>query len=52
MNLTLKDIAGIAKICFGALSVFLVLFGIHWMLILCGILSGVFYYAIPKKYLH
>ena len=52
MNLILKDVAAIARICFGALSVFLILFGIHWMIILCGIVFGVLYYAIPKKYLY
>jgi hypothetical protein len=52
MSITLKDIAGIAKICFGALSIFLILFGIHWMAILFGVALGVLYYAIPKKYLY
>ena len=27
-------------------------FGIHWMIILSGLIFGVLYYAIPKKYLY
>jgi hypothetical protein len=50
MRQSLKDIAGIARICFGALAVFLILFGIHWKIILCGIVFAILYYAIPKKY--
>lgn len=51
MKLIIKDIAGIAKFCLGTLSVFLVFFGIHWILILCGVILGALYYAIPGKYL-
>jgi hypothetical protein len=51
MRLSFQAI-GIAKLSFGALSVFLILFGIHWMIILSGLIFGVLYYAIPKKYLY
>jgi hypothetical protein len=52
MRLITKDIIGIVKFCLGALSVFLILFGIHWMLILGGVILGVLYYAIPAKYVY
>jgi hypothetical protein len=52
MRLLLKDIAGIAKFSLGVLSIFLILFGIHWILILSGIVLGALYYAIPKRYLN
>jgi hypothetical protein len=51
MRLTLNDIVGIAKVFLGALSIFLILFGIHWIVIVSGVVLGALYYAIPKRYL-
>ena len=52
MKLILRDTAGIAKIFLGAIATFLILFGIHWMAILSGIILGALYFVIPKKYLN
>ena len=51
MKLILKDAVGIFKILIGIIAIFLVLFGIHWMAIITGVAIGIFYFAIPKKYL-
>ena len=45
--MTLKDAAGICKVLIGALAVFLILFGIHWMAILAGIVLGAVYFIMP-----
>jgi hypothetical protein len=51
MKLILKDMIGIAKELLGILSIFLILCGIHWMVVLSGVMLGASYFAIPKKYL-
>jgi hypothetical protein len=38
------------KIFLGAIASFLILFGIHWIAIITGIVLGAVYYLIPKKY--
>ena len=48
----LKDTIGIFKFFIGSLSVFLILFGIHWIALLAGIALGILYFAVPKKYLN
>ena len=48
----LKDVAGICKIFTGALAAFLILFGIHWIAILAGVVLGALYIIIPKRYLN
>jgi hypothetical protein len=52
MKLILKDAAGILKFFLGAIASYLILFGIHWMAILTGVVIGILYLAIPKKYLY
>lgn len=52
MKLVLRDAIGLFKIFIGALASFLILFGIHWIVILAGIALGIFYFAIPKRYFH
>ena len=49
MRMVLKDVAGICKVLTGALAVFLILFGIHWIAILAGIVLGTLYYALPHR---
>ncbi|MDP4285924.1 MAG: hypothetical protein Q8891_16035 [Bacteroidota bacterium] len=45
-------VPGIFKIFIGAIALFLILFGIHWMAILAGIILGILYFIIPKRYLN
>lgn len=52
MKMILKDVAGICKILIGTLAVFLILFGIHWVAILAGIVLGALYFIIPKRHLY
>ena len=52
MKLILKDAVGIFKFFIGAIASYLILFGIHWMVILAGLVLGILYFAIPKKYLY
>jgi hypothetical protein len=50
MNIISKDLAAISKLLIGALSAFLILFGIHWIAILAGVALGALYFIIPKRY--
>jgi len=52
MKLILKDVIGIVKGFLGIISIFLILCGIHWILILSGVILGALYFAIPKRYLN
>ena len=52
MKIISKDLAGIFKILIGALAAFLILFGIHWIAILAGVVLGALYFLIPKRYLY
>jgi type IV secretory pathway TrbD component len=51
MKLDVKQAKRILKIFTGALAAFLILFGIHWLAILAGVALGIFYFAIPERYL-
>jgi len=48
----MKDAFVVFKIFIGAIAIFLILFGIHWLAILAGTILGIIYFAIPKKYLN
>jgi hypothetical protein len=45
----MKDALGIIKIFLGAIATFLIVFGIHWLAILAGVILGIIYFAIPKR---
>jgi hypothetical protein len=52
MKLILSDVLGINKMGLNAISIFLILFGIHWMVIISGVILGILSFAIPKRYLN
>jgi len=45
----MKDAPGIIKIFLGAIATFLIVFGIHWLAILAGVILGIIYFVIPKR---
>jgi len=48
----MKDALVIFKIFIGAIAIFLIVFGIHWLAILAGAILGIIYFVIPKKYIN
>ena len=52
MKINLAIVIGIFKIFIGAIALFLMVFGIHWIAILAGVILGVLYFIIPKRYLN
>lgn len=47
-----RDIIGMSKVFLSMISIFLILFGIHWVAILSGVILGAVYFAIPKSYVN
>jgi len=47
----MKDALVVFKIFIGAIAIFLIVFGIHWLVILAGGILGIIYFVIPKKYI-
>ena len=52
MKLSIRDALGILKVFMGAIAFFLIVFGIHWLAILAGVILGIMYFAIPKRYIN
>ena len=52
MRFNMKDAPGVFKIFIGAIAIFLILFGIHWLAILAGGILGIIYFTIPKRYIN
>jgi len=48
----MKDALVVLKIFIGAIAIFLIVFGIHWLAILAGAILGIIYFVIPKKYIN
>jgi len=48
----MKDALVVFKIFIGAIAIFLIVFGIHWLAILAGAILGLIYFVIPKKYIN
>jgi len=48
----MKDALVVFKIFIGAIAIFLIVFGIHWLAILAGAILGIIYFVIPKKYIN
>jgi len=48
----MKDVLGLFKIFIGAIASFLIFCGIHWLAILVGVILGIVFFAIPKKYIN
>ncbi|HET6225945.1 MAG TPA: hypothetical protein VFF27_06675 [Bacteroidia bacterium] len=48
----MKDALVVFKIFIGAIAIFLIVFGIHWLAILAGVILGIIYFVIPKKYIN
>lgn len=49
MRYILKDAASLFKIFIGGIALFLILFGIHWIAIISGLILGGLYLLIPRK---
>jgi len=49
MNISLKGFLEILKFFAGTIATFLILFGIHWIVILSGVVLGAVYFCIPKQ---
>jgi hypothetical protein len=52
MKIIVTDVLGMTKMFLKAISIFLILFGIHWMVIVTGAILGALSFAIPKRYLN
>jgi len=52
MKMNAAVLLGVFKIFIGVMALFLVLFGIHWIAILSGVILGILYFIIPKRYLN
>jgi hypothetical protein len=52
MKFDVKDALGIFKIFIGAIAFFLIVLGIHWLVILAGVILGIIYFVIPKRYIN
>jgi hypothetical protein len=52
MRVNKETVFGLSKIFIGAMATFLILFGIHWIAILAGVILAILYFAIPKRYLN
>ncbi len=52
MRFDIKDALGVFKIFIGAIASVLILFGIHWLAILAGVILGIMYFVIPKRYIN
>ena len=48
----MKDVLGVFKIFIGAMASILIVCGIHWMAILAGVMLGIIYFVIPKRYIN
>ncbi len=51
MKFFLHDLIGLLKLFLGTVSAVLILFGIHWLIILTGVVLGICYLMIPNRYL-
>lgn len=49
MKLILQDVAQYLKFIAGIFACFLILFGIHWIAILCGCVLAIMHFLIPKR---
>ena len=49
MKINLAIVLAVFKLFIGAIALFLILFGIHWIAILTGVMLGILYFVIPKK---
>jgi hypothetical protein len=52
MRFNMQDVLGVFKIFIGATASFLIVCGIHWLAILAGVILGIIYFVIPKRYIN
>jgi hypothetical protein len=46
----MNEVPALFKLFVGTMACFLILFGIHWIAILVGLVLGIVYYMLPKVY--
>jgi hypothetical protein len=49
MKINVAIVLAVFKFFIGAIALLLVLFGIHWIAILAGVILGILYFLIPKR---